>query len=110
MTGRCAGDFQLVCCAFSFCWYHASHPEAFLTQEAREPSEPGVPQPSVPVDEAGTGKKNQRGKKDAATDVLAAGAAGGARMAGAVDHAAALLERLVATAPASSIAMPASLA
>ena len=111
MIGRCAGDFQLVCCAFSFCWYHASHPEAFLTQEAREPSEPGVPpQPSVPVDEAGTGEKNQQGKRDAATDVLAAGAAGGARMAGAVDHAAALLERLVAPAPASCIAMPAPLA
>ncbi len=103
--------WQLVCCAFSFCWYHASHPEAFTTQEAKAPSEPEVPpQPSVPVDVAGTGEKNQRGKRDAATDVLAEGAAGGARMAGAVDHAAALLERLVATAPASSVATPAQLA
>ncbi len=80
-------------------------------QEARLPSEPQVPpQPSVPVDAAGTGEKNQRGTRDAATDILAEGAAGGARMAGAVDYAAALLERLVATAPASSVAMPAPLA
>jgi SRSO17 transposase len=103
--------WQLVCCAFSFCWDHASYPEAFMTQEAREPSELGVPpQPSVPATSAGTGEKNQRGKREAATDVLAEGAAGGARMAGAVDHAAALLERLVATAPASCVAMPAPLA
>ncbi len=30
-------DFQLVCCAFSFCWYHQAHaaseePQTFLTQ------------------------------------------------------------------------------
>ena len=103
--------WQLVCCAFSFCWYHASHPEAFTMQEPKAPSEPEVPpQSSVPASSTGTGKKNQRGKKDAATTVLAEGAAGGARMVGALDHAAALLEWLVATAPASSVAIPAPLA
>jgi hypothetical protein len=103
--------WQLVCCAFSFCWYHASHLEAFTMQEAREPAEPQVPpQPSVPARAPGTGEKNQRGKRDAATDVLAQGEAFGARVVGAVDYAAALLERLVATAPASSVAMPAPLA
>jgi len=99
--------WQLVCCAFSFCWYHASHPEGFTMQEAKAPSEPEVPPPpSVPVDEAGTGEKNRRGKRDAATDVLAESAAGGARMVGALDHAATLLERLVSTAPASTVAAP----
>ena len=57
--------WQLVCCAFSFCWYHASHPAARMTQEAQDPSELGVPppqQPSVPVDEEGTGEKISEGK------------------------------------------------
>jgi DDE superfamily endonuclease len=103
--------WQLVCCAFSFCWYHASHLAALTMQEAREPSElERPPQPSVPASSTGTGEKNQPGPKDAATAVLAEGAAGGARMVGALDHAQALLERLVATAPTSTIATPAELA
>jgi hypothetical protein len=79
--------------------------------EAREPSEPEVPpQQSVPAEAPGTGEKNQRGKRDATTAVLAEGAAGGARMVGALDHAQALLERLVASAPTSPVATPAELA
>jgi SRSO17 transposase len=54
--------WQLVCCAFSFCWYHASHLEALTRQGVREPSVlEGPPQPSVPVDEAGTREKNYDG-------------------------------------------------
>ena len=103
--------WQLVCCAFSFCWYHASHSTASLMQEAREPSEPEVPpQQSVPASAPGTGEKNQRGTRDAATAVLAGGAAGSARMVGALDHAAALLAWLVSTAPTSCVATSASLA
>src|SRR6266851_6861558 len=94
--------WQLVWCAFSFCWYHASHPSASTTQEAPEPSEPETPfHSSVPADAAGTGEKNRRGKRSAATSVLAGGSASRARVVGTLDHAAALLERLVATAPTS---------
>jgi SRSO17 transposase len=103
--------WQLVCCAFSFCWYHASHGAVSTAQKPLEASEPsGVPQSGVPADGAGTGKKNQRGTRGATPGVLASRAAGGTRVAGAVDHAAALLERLVATAPTSSVATPAHLA
>jgi hypothetical protein len=103
--------WQLVWCAFSFCWYHASHPSARATQEAPEPSEPEAPTPTnVPADAAGTGKKNQRGKRNSAIDVLASGVAGGTRMVGTLDHAAALLERLVATAPTTCVAGAAPLA
>jgi DDE superfamily endonuclease len=50
--------WQLVCCAFSFCWYHASHLAARTTQAATEPSEPQASsQASVPAPSAGTGKK-----------------------------------------------------
>ena len=94
--------WQLVWCAFSFCWYHASHPSASATQEAKAPSEPEVPlHISVPTDAAGTGEKKQRGKRGAATSILAAGVAGSARMVGALDHVAALLASVVRAAPTS---------
>src|SRR6266571_4540515 len=88
--------WQLVWCAFSFCWYHASHPSGSASEEAREPSEPQAPlQSNVPAEASGTGKKNQRGKKHASPRVLASGAPSGARVVGTLDHAQALLERLV---------------
>jgi hypothetical protein len=80
-------DFQLVCCAFSFCWYHASHPTSRTTEEALECSDPEASPPtSVPAASAGTGEKNQRETKSATTCVLADGPASGARMVGAMDH------------------------
>jgi hypothetical protein len=103
--------WQLVWCAFSFCWYHASHPSASAAEEAREPSEPEAAlHNSVPAEAAGTGKKNQRGKRNSTTGVLANGSAFGARMVGTLDHAEALLERVVATAPTSCVATPAPVA
>lgn len=103
--------WQLVCCAFCFCWSHVSHLSSSMKDERQKPSEPEVlPGTDVPAEAAGTGKKNQRGKRSAATGVLADGTASGTWVAGALDHAAALLERLVVTAPASCHATPASLA
>jgi hypothetical protein len=56
--------WQLVWCAFSFCWYHASHPTALATQEAKAPSEPeAAPHASVPAAAAGTGKKKPLGQE-----------------------------------------------
>jgi SRSO17 transposase len=50
--------WQLVWCAFSFCWYHASHPETAASEEARDLSVPEVPlHSSVPAEAAGMGKK-----------------------------------------------------
>src|SRR5258708_16236538 len=99
--------WQFLCCALSFCWYHASHPSASATQEAREPSEPEVPlHNSGAAEAAGTGEKNQQGIRSAATGVLAQSAASSTRMVGALDHAAALLAWLVSTAPASCITTP----
>jgi hypothetical protein len=103
--------WQLVWCAFWFCWYHASHSTATTTQEApKRPEPPAPPASEVPAERAGRGKKNQRGKRGAATSVLAAGIAGSARVVGALDHAAALLERLVATTPNTCVADAAPLA
>jgi SRSO17 transposase len=99
--------WQLVCCAFSFCWYHASHGSSQGGSEPQEESEPEVSsQTNVPVETAGTRKKNLRGKRGKAPGLLAEGSAGGSRLVGALDHAQALLARLVATAPTSCVAAP----
>jgi DDE superfamily endonuclease len=98
--------WQLVCCAFSFCWYHAGHPNPRPTEEAQASSDlEASPPTSVPADAAGTGEKNQRGNTRATTPVLATGPSSGAKMVGAVDHAAALLASVVRAAPTSSPAM-----
>ena len=98
--------WQLVCCAFSFCWYHVSSRACVPTGEASRPFEPEVlPEPDVPTEAAGTGGKNQRGKRQAATGVLAHGPAGSTRMVGALDHATALLASVVRAAPTPSAPM-----
>jgi SRSO17 transposase len=81
--------WQLVWCAFSFCWYHASHPSALASEEAREPFEPETP-PAITVagGAVGSGEKNQGGKRKASTGVLASSATSGARLVGTLDHAA----------------------
>jgi hypothetical protein len=98
--------WQLVCCAFSFCWYHASHSCSSLTAEELALPEPEVlPYPNVPTQAGEAGKKNQRGNKEATTGVLADGSASGAGVVGALDHVAALLASVVRAAPTSSLAM-----
>ena len=85
--------WTLVCCAFSFCWYHHS----------RSAESGNGPVETDPVaDEArGGGKKQQRDSPPAAS-LLASSPPGGAGLAGAVDHAMALLERVVERAPTST--------
>jgi SRSO17 transposase len=94
--------WQLVCCAFSFCWFHASHPSASTVQKALEPSGPLAVSPAhVAPDEVATGEKNQHGNKGSSTDLLASSTTGSTRVAGTLHHAQTLLEWLVATAPTS---------
>jgi SRSO17 transposase len=98
--------WQLVCCAFSFCWYHTSHPYSTMTAEGVELSEPEVPpHTNVPAPAVGTGEKNQRGNTRATPCILASGPTSSAGMVGALDHAAALLESVVRAAPTSTPAM-----
>ena len=97
--------WQLVCCAFSFCWYHASHPTESRKSIASQEDSPAVSAPPcTPRVAAGTGKKNQHPTSSAATAVLASGIASRQGVVGAVDHAQALLEWLVGTAPTSCLA------
>lgn len=98
--------WQLVCCAFSFCWYHASHPISQTTEEALEPlaSEAAL-SPNVPAISPGTGEKNQRENTRTTPRLLASSLASGTRMVGAVDPASALLASVVRTAPTSCAPM-----
>jgi SRSO17 transposase len=98
--------WQLVCCAFSFCWYHASHPCSELAAEQPEGASetPLLSSPNVLVQAVGTGKKNQRGSARATTDVLARRAADGASMVGTLGPALALLESVVRAAPTQAFA------
>jgi SRSO17 transposase len=103
--------WQLVCCAFSFCWYHASHGTATSVHEPEKGAEASVVAVlDGPAREADTGKKKQRGTARATSGVLAQGTASGSRVVGALDHAATLLAWVVATAPTSGAATPAHLA
>ncbi len=90
--------WQLVCCAFSFCWYHQSRAAA-STVSATEGAEQPAETPS-PAPEAGR-EKNRPPTGVPATRVLAGGTAPGAGVVGAVDHALALLARVVESAPAT---------
>jgi SRSO17 transposase len=97
--------WALVCCAFAFCWYNLSqqHPAlAPVTMEAvSSPAPPGSSSPPAPSShrEAGRGENQRDERTAAAPALLAGGAAGGARLVGALDHAVALLARVVERAP-----------
>jgi len=91
--------WQLVCCAFSFCWWHDSHP---ATAPVGQPDAHPAPQPAA--DEAVGRGGNTR---QAPAGLLAGGAARRARVAGTLDHAAALLAQLGGGASAGGAARPA---
>ena len=102
--------WALVCCAFAFCWYNQSQqgpaPAPVAVEHdsgpvAEGPSPAPTPAPRM---EAGRGENQQHRAAPAAAAVLAGGLAGGARVAGAVDHAVALLARVVGAAPTTSAA------
>ncbi len=80
--------WQLVCCAFSFCWWAYGR----LPASPEEPAE--QPEDDLPVGSPGSGERENPG-------VLAGGLEGGKGMAGTVGDAVALLEGVLGSAPAS---------
>ena len=80
--------WQLVCCAFSFCWWAFGR----LPTDGAEPAE--RPEDHLPAGSAG-------GSTEEALGVLAEGLEDGEGVAGAVGDAAALLEGVLRSAPAS---------
>jgi len=94
--------WALVCCAFSFCW-GAGRGEAVPPDAAPSPEPPTAGEPV-------RGENPGRARPRPATGQLAGGAAARPSLAGAVDHARALLARLVGAAPTAPAASPARLA
>jgi hypothetical protein len=95
--------WQLVCCAFSFCWYqecHAPRDAAAVTEGTEQPADPLPPA----TDEVVGRGENQPHTDVPAPGVVAGGAAAGTSVVGAVDHALALLEGMVRSAPAAGVA------
>src|SRR5215210_5568028 len=81
--------WQLVCCAFSFCWWAYGH---LPTEEAIPETEDTPP---TDVDAAGRGEKEAQG-------ILARDLEGGKGVAGAVDHAQEILEGILRDAPTTT--------
>ncbi len=96
--------WQLVCCAFSFCWYHQAHAPA--TELPTAPVELASTvsaqqkQEVATAEERGGGKKGARSAR-ATAGVLAASVTGGQSLARTLGLAPALLAGVVSTAPTS---------
>jgi len=80
--------WQLVCCAFTFCWW--AYGRFLPTDEPAETEDTTAPA----TDTAGRGEKEAQG-------ILAGGVEGGKGVVGAVDHAKSILEGVLRDAPAT---------
>jgi hypothetical protein len=88
--------WQLVCWAFSFCWWAYLRRQAtIVVDQAPDPA------PAAAAKPAGGERTHRGGTPDA---VVAGGAAAGAGLVGPVDHALAVLACLVERAPAARFA------
>ena len=81
----------LVTCAFSFCWDTWS-------------AHPGPPAAAPPAPQPGSGERGSRPRRAGPAAVLAPGAPRRPRLAYPLDHAAALVDRMVQRAPAPAAA------
>lgn len=98
--------WQLVCCAFSFCWYHQGHIQAHIpaTTSLEMPVQPlsttKPEQQEIPGEQRVREKKRDRNCATTAGE-LAQSSASGSRVARTLGLAPAVLARVVATSPTS---------
>jgi hypothetical protein len=90
--------WQLVCCAFSFCWDQQSHTTAVVAPPSKEQGEDAALSPAPTAAEA-VGRGENQDRASSSPLQLASGTAAGASVVGTVDHAVALLARVVECAP-----------
>ncbi|HEU5378370.1 MAG TPA: IS701 family transposase [Ktedonobacteraceae bacterium] len=91
--------WQLVCCAFSFCWYHQAHLPATVPLEPAQPPSTAKPEQDKASGEHKARKKKGGRKVGAATSVLAQSAAGGSRVARTLGLTPTVLACVVSTSP-----------
>ena len=97
--------WALVCCAFTFCWYNLRQQSPALVPASEAPVSPpasevpSVAPPPPATSAAGWGENQRDDDASAAATLLARGAARGAGVVGARDHAVALRARVVDRAP-----------
>ncbi len=99
--------WQVVCCAFSFCWWH--HSQAAAGEVIRATVQVGQPADQPAATDGMDEKKKPCASPTAPAGLLAGGAARGAGVAGAVGHAGTLLAWVVQSAPAARTASTAEL-
>jgi hypothetical protein len=101
--------WHLVCCAFSFCWWAWSRapaaPSPVADAGTRQPAPAAPPQPAA----AGRGKNVGGGHavRRSPERAVGGGAAAGASLAAPLDHAVALVARLVERAAPAAVTSPA---
>ena len=99
--------WQLVCCAFSFCWYHQAHATTPISRTAPiQPSSSVQQEPQETLrEQRAEGKKGGRNVRTTTGD-LAQSPTGSPSLARTLGLAPAMLARLVATAPTSPTPTP----
>jgi len=100
--------WQLVCLAFSFCWWQESHyPRQAAPLEGDVAAHPGETRSDVPdpatSEVAGRGENGGQTVDVPTAAVLAGGTAAGTVVAGVVGNAVAILARVVQRAPAAAV-------
>ncbi len=91
--------WELVCCAFSFCWHNQAH----APDPGRRPARVETSEPTTP-EVAGRGENEHRKPVPETKGELADRAQGSQSMVGAVRHAAAILDGVVGSAPTAPVA------
>jgi hypothetical protein len=96
--------WHLVCCAFSFCWWADLRRQATAVMDDGPDAAPAAEDLPAAGGKRTRGRGRPQGRPSPADAVVAGGAAAGARLVGPVDHAVALLARLVDRAPSAGAA------
>ncbi len=93
--------WTLVCCAFTFCWWHASHIAIANGKAERLPT---AQLTTTEATSATVERKKKQRRMAATSGRVAGGVAPGTGLVRALDHAGAILARVVTTAPTARAA------
>lgn len=93
--------WQLVCCAFSFCWWHQGNSPG--NDDSSQPQATEITEPAIDA-VVGRGENKLRRGEGSTEGVVASSVETGQSVAGAVCNAVAILESVVQSTPTSTVA------